>query len=139
VAGLLVLLAAPALAHWVAPESIVAGATAESTRSAWGVESAYRDEKAPRLLVIRVGPRWYERSPADRRAQAAAWADLWGQNVPRGIVAILDAGTAKPAVQFGPRGDVVGLLERNSPAEEGGRADQPRASSTAQPAARPGR
>ena len=138
-AGLLVLLAGPALAHWVAPESIIAGATDESTRSAWGVESAYRDEKAPRLLVIRVGPRWYERSPADRRTQAAGWADLWRQNVPQGIVAILDADTSKPAVHFGSRGEVAGLLEKKSPAEEGGRADPPRASSTAQPAARPGR
>jgi hypothetical protein len=137
-AGLL-LLAGPALAHWVSPESIIAGATDESTRGAWGVETAYRDGKAPRLLVIRVGPRWYERSPADRRTQAAGWADLWRKNVPQGIVAIVDADTAKPAVHFGPRGEVAGLLERKSPAEEGGRADQPHASSTAQPAARPGR
>jgi hypothetical protein len=125
-AGIVFLLAAPALAHWVAPESIVAGAVAESTRAAWGVEHAYRDEKAPRLLVIRVGPRWYERSPADRRTQATAWADLWRQNVPQGVVAILDAATAKPAVQFGQRGEIVGLLEKKSPAEE-------------PPAARPGK
>ena len=87
----------------------MAGATAESTRSAWGVESAYRDEKVPRLFVIRVGPRWYERSAADRRAQAAAWAELWRNNVPQGIVSILDARTDKPAVQFGRQGEVLGL------------------------------
>ncbi len=108
-AGLLLLLAAPALAHWVAPEAIVAGATADSTRSAWGVERAYRDEKVPRLFVIRVGSRWYERSAADRRAQAAAWAELWRNNVAGGIVSILDARTDRPAVQFGRRGEVVGL------------------------------
>ena len=108
-AGLLLLLAAPALAHWVAPESIVAGATAEQTRTAWGVEGAYRDEKAPRLLVIRVGPRWYERSAADRRAQAQAWHELWRKNVPQGIVAILDATTNAPAVKFGRGGEVLGV------------------------------
>ena len=137
-AGFLLLLAAPILAHWVAPESIVAGANDQSTRSAWGVESAYRDEKAPRLLVIRVGPRWYERSTADRRHQAAAWAELWRNNVPRGIVSILDARTEKPVVRFGPRGEVVALLAE-SPAEEGGGRDLPHSSSTAQPATRPGR
>jgi len=123
-AGLLVLLAGPARAHWVAPETIVAGATAESTRSAWGVESAYRDAKVPRLLVIRVGPRWYQRSAADRRTQAAGWAELWRQNVSRGIVSIVDARTEKPAVRFSPSGEVVGLLGE-SPAEEEGRGGQP--------------
>jgi hypothetical protein len=107
-AGLL-LLAGPALAHWVSPESIVAGATDESTRSTWGVETAYRDGKAPRLLVIRVGPRWYDRSATDRRSQAAAWADLWRKNVEGGIVAIVDAKTEKPVVQFGRSGEVVGV------------------------------
>lgn len=125
-------------AHWVPPEAIVAGATAESTRAAWGVEDAYRDEKLPRLLVIRVGPRWYGRSTADRRKQAAGWAELWRNNVPRGIVSIIDARTEKPAVRFGPHGEVVALLATN-PAEEGGRQDRPSTSSTVQPAARPGR
>jgi hypothetical protein len=65
----------------------------------------------PRLFVIRVGSRWYARSAADRRTQAKAWQDLWRQNVPRGIVSILDAKTGAPAVRFGRGGDVVGLSE----------------------------
>ena len=123
-AGLLVLLAAPALAHWVTPEAIVAGATAEQTRSAWGVETAYCDEKVPRLFVIRVGARWYERSVADRRAQAQAWHELWRKNVPQGIVSILDARTNAQAVRFGRGGEVAGLLAQR-PAEEEDRGDQP--------------
>lgn len=115
-AGLLVLLAAPAPAHWVSPEAIVAGATAEQTRVAWGVEDAYRDAKAPRLLVIRVGPRWYARSVPDRRAQAEAWYELWRKNVAQGIVSILDAKTSAPAVRFDRDGQVAGLLaERPGP------------------------
>jgi hypothetical protein len=83
--------------------------TAAETRASWGVEGAYRDAKAPRLLVIRVGAPWYERSAADRRTQAQTWQTLWRQNVPQGIVAILDAGTNAPAVQFGGDGEVTGL------------------------------
>ena len=74
--------------------------------------------------MIRVGPRWYERSEADRRKQAAGWAELWKQNVPHGIVAVIDARTAVPAVHFGRRGEVVGLLAKR-PAEEEGRGDRP--------------
>jgi hypothetical protein len=108
----------------VTPEQIVAGATAEQTRAAWGVEDAYRDDKVPRLLVIRVGERWYARSAPDRRTQAKAWQDLWRQNVAHGIVSILDAKTGAPAVRFDPKGDVVGL-RAGSPAEEEDRGGQP--------------
>jgi hypothetical protein len=59
--------------------------------------------------VIRVGPRWYARSEADRRTQAQGWHELWRKNVPQGIVAILDAGTNAPAVRFGRGGEVEGL------------------------------
>lgn len=105
--GLLVLLAVPAAAHWVSPESIVAGVNADETRRRWGVETAERDAKTPRLLVIRVGPGWYARSVPDRTAQAAAWYDFWHHNVPRGIVSILDAKSETPVVQFGRGGSVT--------------------------------
>ena len=98
--------------------------TAEKTRAAFGVESAYRDAKAPRLLVIRVGARWYERSEADRRAQAQSWHELWRKNVPQGIVSVLDAKTSAPAVRFDRSGQVAGLLAKR-PAEEEDRGDQP--------------
>ena len=97
--------------------------TAEKTRAAFGVESAYRDAKVPRLLVIRVGARWYERSEADRRAQAQSWHELWRKNVPQGIVSVLDAKTGAPAVRFDRNGQVAGLAKR--PAEEEDRGDQP--------------
>ena len=98
--------------------------TAEKTRAAFGVEGAYRDVKAPRLLVIRVGGRWYDRSEADRRAQAESWHELWRKNVPQGIVSILDAKTGAPAVRFDRNGQVAGVLAKR-PAEEEDRGDQP--------------
>jgi hypothetical protein len=85
--------------------------TTAEARASWGVEGAYRDAKAPRLLVIRVAGRWYERSAADRRTQAQSWHDLWRNNVPQGIVAIIDATTHAPAVEFGG-GEVTGLVNK---------------------------
>jgi len=98
--------------------------TAEKTRATYGVEDAYRDARAPRLLVIRVGSRWYECSEADRRAQAQSWHQLWRKNVPEGIVSILDAKTNVPVVRFDRDGEVAGLLAKR-PAEEEDRGDQP--------------
>ena len=60
--ALLGLAAAPILAHRVPPEAIVSELNASRSRAEWGVERAERDPKAPRLLVIRVGERWYARS-----------------------------------------------------------------------------
>ena len=114
-AGLLALLAAAAAAHQVAPEAIVAGVVDPRVRDAWGVDSAYRDEKAPRLLVIRVGPHWYDRTPAARQKQAAAWHDLWSQNVRQGILAVVDATTGTPVVHFGRGGKVTGVTNRPAP------------------------
>ena len=83
--------------------------TTAETRASWGVESAHRDAKAPRLLVIRVGGAWYARSAADRRTQAQSWHTLWRTNVPQGIVAILDATTNAPVVEFGGNGEVTAV------------------------------
>ena len=83
--------------------------TSAETRASWGVEGAYRDAKAPRLLVIRVAGPWYARSAADRRTQAQSWHDLWRENVPQGIVAIVDATTNARAVDFGSGGEVRGV------------------------------
>jgi len=108
--ALLVALGAPAAAHWVSPGAIVAQLNAEPGR-ARGVEQALRDGKSPRLLVIRVGERWYALPAAARRAQATAWLDLWRHNVAQGIVAILDDHSERPVVRFGSGGRVVGVSD----------------------------
>lgn len=110
---LLVALAGVGAAHWVAPETIVAGLNGD-TAKAGGVVRAERDLKEPRLLVIRVGPAWYARPAAARRAQASAWFEHWRANVPQGIVAVLDARTDTPVVHF-RRGAVAQVTDAPPP------------------------
>jgi hypothetical protein len=99
-----------AAAHWTPPETIVAELNADAGRGP-GIEHAGRDVKVPRLLVIRVGERWYARTPGARKAQAAEWLARWSASVPQGIIAVLDARTAKPVVNFGAGGVVESLTD----------------------------
>lgn len=99
-----------AAAHWTPPEAIVAELNGDGGRAV-GVESAGRDAKVARLLVIRVGERWYALAPAARRTQASDWHERWRQSVDHGIVAVLDARTAKTAVEFGPGGAIKAIGE----------------------------
>jgi hypothetical protein len=99
-----------AAAHWTPPEAIVAELNAGSGHEV-GVEGAERDAKVPRLLVIRVGDRWYTLAPAARRAQAADWLGRWRASVDQGIVAVLDLRTAKPVVEFGPWETIKSVAE----------------------------
>jgi hypothetical protein len=105
--GLLV--TASAAAHWEEPEAIVAELDGSPAVRAFGVVGARRDERAPRLLVIRVAGRWYERPPGARRRKVEEWLDRWRHSVPQGLIAILDAGTGAPVVRFGAGGVVAGL------------------------------
>lgn len=107
-------LARAAGAHWVPPEAIVAQLNGEGGRRA-GVERAVRDEHAPRLLVIRVGARWYARTVEARRRQAESWLEHWRRNVPQGMVAVLDARTDLPVVRI-RRGTVLGVVPAAPPA-----------------------
>lgn len=104
--------AIPAAAHWLAPEEIVAALNAPAVRDALGVTGASRDAHAPRLLVIRVGARWYDVGAPIRRVQVRDWAELWRHNVPQGIVAVLDDRTARPVVRFDPTGAVAAVDDR---------------------------
>jgi hypothetical protein len=104
-------LAAPAAGHWVTPEAIVAELNAEATRTRWGVEQATRDAKVPRLLIIRVGPRWYALPAAARRDQALEWRERWRHNVPQGVVSVLDAASDAPVVRYEPGGKAAVLTD----------------------------
>jgi len=105
-------LAVPAAAHWLAPEEIVAALNAPAVREAVGVTGASRDAHAPRLLVIRVGARWYDLGAPLRRVQVRDWTELWRHNVPQGIVAVLDDHTARPVVRFDATGAVAAVDDR---------------------------
>jgi len=109
VLAMLVGLSRAASAHWLTPEAIVAELNSPRAREVLGVEGAVRDEKAPRLLVIRVGEGWYRLPSAARRTQAKDWLSTWRHSVAEGVVAILDARTQKPVVHFGPGGRVEGV------------------------------
>jgi len=123
VVALLAGLGGPAAAHWQSPEAILAQLDSEPAR-ALGVERAARDEKTPRLLVIRVGDGWYAMSAAKRRTQAGAWLELWRHNVAQGIVAVLDARTDRPVVRFGPGGIVAEVAD--APAGARGKPTPPK-------------
>jgi hypothetical protein len=107
--AVLVGLGGAASAHWVTPEAIVAELNSPHAREALGVENAVRDEKAPRLLVIRVGEGWYRLPAATRRTQAGDWLSTWRESVAEGVVSILDARTQRAVVHFGPGGRVEGV------------------------------
>ncbi len=111
----------PAAAHWVTPEEMVAELNTATARDALGIERAVCDTKTPRLLVVRVGDHWYDLPPAVRRTQAADWAEHWRQNVPQGVVSVLDAKTEKPVVRFGRGGAVAAVVER-PPGSGGGQS-----------------
>jgi hypothetical protein len=84
-----------AAAHTLAPEVVIARIAGTAT-----VEAAARDATTPRLLVVRVGPGWERLGPTERLALAEEWHRHWRDAVPQGIVAVLDAGSGRPVVNF---------------------------------------
>ena len=106
IAGLALALAGAALAHSPTRESLLGALNAPETRTALGVERAEQDRTNPRILIVRVSPRWFELDGADRLLQARIWHDDWRRAVPQGVVAVLDARSDAPVVGFGPRGAV---------------------------------
>jgi hypothetical protein len=82
---------APARAHRVAPEEVLAELASPASRARLDVVSAARDPRLPRLVVVRVGARWPGLDPALRRESAEAWRERWRHAVPDGVVAVTDA------------------------------------------------
>lgn len=105
--------AVPAGGHTLSPDAIVAQLGGEAARREAGVESAARDPRLPRLLVVRVGPAWASLPVERRAALAAAWWRTWRHAVPQGIVAILDAASDRSVVRFAADGTpgIVGSAE----------------------------
>ena len=101
---------AAARAHWVTPEEVVAELDAPATRTSLDVLSVARDARLPRLLVVRVGPRWTELDPALRREAAEAWRELWRHAVPDGVLAVTDA-SGRSLVSF----DAAGRAQLRDP------------------------
>ena len=94
----------PAGAHWATPEELIRRLESDATRTAFDIREVRRDPALPRLLVIRVGPRWSE-VPAERRTEwAEEWNHLWRSTLKNGIVAVLDSATDHPLVNFDAEG-----------------------------------
>lgn len=98
--------AGAAAAHSPTPASLLESLNAPAARAALGVERAEQDRINPRILIVRVGGRWFDLDGADRLLQARIWRDDWRRAVPRGVVAVLDARSDAPVVGFGPGGTV---------------------------------
>jgi hypothetical protein len=90
-AAVALLAGAPAGAHWVAPEDVIAQITEPASRARLDVLAAERDPRLPRLLVVRVGERWSALGAALRRETAESWRERWRHVVAGGVVAVTDA------------------------------------------------
>lgn len=95
--------AAPAFAHFVSPDDVVAGLRDPATRRAFGVVDVTRDPRLPRLLVVKVGPEWEAVDPELRRQAAEAWQELWREASPSGVLAVVDA-AGRSRVAFDAQG-----------------------------------
>jgi hypothetical protein len=111
-------LARPAPAHSPTPASMLDALNAPEARTALGVQRAEQDAKNPRVLVVRVDPRWFELDRAERLLQARIWRDDWRHAVAQGVVAVLDARTDLPVIGYGPGGAV--FLREPRPAAQHG-------------------
>jgi hypothetical protein len=85
---------------------MVAALNAPETRTALGLQSAMRDARNPRVLVVRVDAHWFALDRADRLLQARLWRDDWRHAVAQGVVAVLDARTDLPVIDYAPGGAV---------------------------------
>lgn len=103
-AGALACATVIARAHWVQPEQVIAQLRVPALRQAFGITEVTRHPDLPRMLVIRVGPRWTEVAAPQRRAAAERWRHLWRHSVPQGILAILDAATDRSLINFDAEG-----------------------------------
>ena len=99
-------LAGGALAHTPTPASMLAVLNAPDAQEALGVQRAEQDRTNPRLLIVRVGPRWFELDGTDRLLQARMWRDDWRRAVAQGVVAVLDGRTDLPVIGYAPGGTV---------------------------------
>jgi hypothetical protein len=96
---------ARARAHTVSPDEILARLRAPAVREAYDVEEVTRLERQPRLLLVRVGPRWRDVPVEQRRAVAQDWARSWEHAVPQGIVSVVDARRGDAVVNFDALGN----------------------------------
>lgn len=97
------LLAGSAAAHHATPQEVVARLNGTEMRTEYGIASAAIAEDLLRMLVVRVGPAWFQIDPVRRVGAAESWYALWRDAVPDGVLAIVDA-AERPVVNFDSAG-----------------------------------
>jgi hypothetical protein len=88
---LLFAVTAPAGAHRVDPEQVMASIRSAPEHSGLGVIDVHTHPGVPRLLVIEVDERWLGVDPERRRRAAEAWRGLWRESTPQGVLAVTDS------------------------------------------------
>ena len=106
VVGIVVLagMAPGARAHQLQPGHVISEIRSSPANDVFGIREVTRDPRLPRLLVIRVGPRWTTVPASERRSVAERWMAHWRETVAQGIVAIVDAATDRSLVNFDAEG-----------------------------------
>jgi hypothetical protein len=89
-------------AHRPGPDDVRAHILA--ARRQFGITAVERHADLPRLLVIRVGPEWGGAPIAIRLQAAEDWLSRWRHATPQGVVAIVDAASDRPLVNFDANG-----------------------------------
>lgn len=87
-------------AHSVAPEAVLAELRSDAAREELGIVDASRLDRAPRLLIVRVGAQWHDLRAESRRGAAERWGRAWQHAVPQGVVSIVDATSGAAVVNF---------------------------------------
>jgi len=106
-AAVLATAASAAHAHQMSPDDVIARLRTAAARAQYDVIAVERHAELPRLLLVRVGPRWRD-VPAGRRREAAEdWRQGWRHSVPQGIVSIVDAADGHAVVNFDGRGNAL--------------------------------
>jgi hypothetical protein len=105
------LLAGSAAAHHATPPEVVARLNGTEMRTEYGIASAAIATDLPRMLVVRVGPTWFQVDAVRRVTAAESWYALWRDAVPGGVLAVVDA-AEQPVVNF----DSAGRARLHDPA-----------------------
>ncbi len=101
-----------AVAHHLTRQQVIALLNGAEVKRQGGIVEVAVDKSLDRLLVIRVGLRWYRLSEADRKRLASSWHSLWRNAVPHGSLAVVDSETHDPVVNFQSSGRIT-LLNRS--------------------------
>ncbi len=93
-------------AHQLSKKEVLAMFNRNDVKQHTGIEEATVATTLNRMLVIKIGPRWYKQAALDRKRWAHLWLKMWVNSFPTGTVAIVDSVTGKPVVNFHPTGQI---------------------------------